>query len=149
MNITYYFDLPPTLNEIIAASARNRFVGGKLKKDWTHRIANETADTVQFPGKVWMEFTWYLKRFTRDPDNIQSAKKYILDGLQGIKDKKSGVIIIPHVLKEDSLRTIQSPIVEWFEKGKEDRVKVFITEDPKEILQRCVEMYESLNELSA
>lgn len=147
MNITYYFDLPPTLNEIIAASAKNRFVGGKLKKEWTQRIANETADTIQFPGKVWMEFTWYLKNFGRDPDNIQSAKKYILDGLQGIKE--DGLVIIPPVIKKDSLMVVQSPIVEWFEKGKEDRVKVFITEDPKEILQRCVDMYESLSEVSA
>lgn len=149
MNITYEFDLPPTLNEIIAASAKNRYVGGKLKKEWTERIANETADTIQFPGKVWMSFTWQLKYFARDPDNIQAAKKYILDGLQGLKvDKKSTDYIIPPVIKKDSLMIIQSPIIEWFERG-EDKVIILITENPLDILQPCIDMYEEIMKASA
>lgn len=148
MKLTLEFDLPPTLNDMINLARTNKFKAALDKKEWTERIANESEGSIQFPSKVWMSFTWYLKNFGRDADNVQAAKKYILDGLQGLKpDKKSDIFIIPPVIIQDNLKVIQSPIIEWFEKSKEDRVIVLITDNPMDILKPCVDMYEELKQL--
>lgn len=73
------------LNEVIEANRRNKYEGNKIKKD------NETIviyyarrgklkPITNYPVKV--VFRWFEKDRRRDWDNVISAQKFILDGLQ-------------------------------------------------------------------
>ena len=73
------------LNEIIKADRANRYNGAKLKRDstelctWAIRAAR--LQKVQaYPVTIWIHWTEPNRR--RDPDNVASGKKFILDGLQ-------------------------------------------------------------------
>lgn len=82
-----YFQIPgtlPSLNEANNASRTSKYVGAKLKKD--------TEAIIILAIKAWkikpvkkvksIDFYWYEPNKKRDPDNIFSAKKFILDALQ-------------------------------------------------------------------
>lgn len=101
----FKFPLPPTLNEQINIARNNRYGSAKEKEKWTNDIATLAQEQNQpvFPGKVWMQFIYYLKNSRRDPDNVSASRKYILDGLV-----QAGIIV------NDNLQIIQSPIIESF-----------------------------------
>ena len=72
------------LNTYISACRTNPYKGAKCKKD-NQKICKCNIPLwlrkkkIKFP--VIIEITWYEKDKRRDPDNIASAKKYILDSL--------------------------------------------------------------------
>lgn len=103
---TFNFPLPPTLNNQINLARSHWSKSSSVKKEWTNKIALLSRNKTQFTGKVWLEFTWYVKSFARDADNISASAKYIMDGLV-----KAGII------KNDNLTIIQSPVVHWYKKG--------------------------------
>lgn len=74
----------PGLNEVIAANRRNRFAGAKLKKETEQGILYAISmagiqPVISFPVAVEMIFHEPNRR--RDVDNVESAKKCILDAL--------------------------------------------------------------------
>lgn len=87
-----YFEIPfrlPGLNEVIAANRRNPHAGAKLKHDTDDSIMRVICAArlkpVHLPCIVHMFFLEPNRR--RDVDNIESAKKFILDALV-----KSGIL---------------------------------------------------------
>ncbi|HEY9824856.1 MAG TPA: hypothetical protein V6D19_05370 [Stenomitos sp.] len=101
----FRFPLPPCLNEQINIARNNRYGSAKEKEKWTNDIAAlaKKQNQSSYPGKVWMQFIYYLKNSRRDPDNVSASRKYILDGLV-----QAGIIV------NDNLQIIQSPIIESF-----------------------------------
>ena len=82
-----YFQIPgtlPSLNEANNASRTSKYVGARLKKDTeTIIICAIKAWKIKPVKKVKsINFYWYEPNKRRDPDNIFSAKKFILDALQ-------------------------------------------------------------------
>ena len=83
----------PSLNEYLSACNRSYYVGGKMKRQTDEMIGwfilsalqKKTLQPINSP--ITLRFTWHEKNKRRDPDNIVSAKKFILDALQ-----KQGVI---------------------------------------------------------
>jgi hypothetical protein len=74
------------------------------------------------PGKVWIDFEWFVHNHGSDPDNIAASAKYIMDGFV-----KGGV------LTKDSLMVIQSPVVNRFRRAAskpEEIVIVTISDHP-------------------
>lgn len=71
----------PSLNEYIQAERSNRFKGAKLKKDYTEATQMMVA---RYRGavksKADIHFEWHTSRRV-DPDNLDFARKFILDGL--------------------------------------------------------------------
>lgn len=93
----------PSLNEVINAQRTNRYMGNKFKQDIESAIGMYikqalTAGTLEpmeeQPCEVFID--WHEATQRRDADNIQSAKKFILDALQ-----KEGV------LKRDSRKYVK------------------------------------------
>lgn len=73
------------LNEYIAAHSRNRYVGGKIKKDETERVYWACKEQKLKPVEAYpvhIQFVWWSKNNKKDIDNVAFAKKFILDGLQ-------------------------------------------------------------------
>lgn len=80
------FEIPfrlPSLNDLIHATNRNRFVGARLKKNtendilWVLKNVHQKVDE-----PITAKFIWYEQTKKRDKDNVCSAKKYIFDALQ-------------------------------------------------------------------
>lgn len=79
MEFTVYGRLP-SLNEVIAANRAHRHVGAKLKRD------TDAAIRAQLPaghhdGRADLTLTWYCADRRRDPDNVASAVKFLLDAM--------------------------------------------------------------------
>lgn len=71
------------LNELILANRRNRFLGAKIKHEQTDICAAAASGCRRPRGyPLMIHIHWVEKNSRRDPDNVASAKKYILDGLQ-------------------------------------------------------------------
>lgn len=71
----------PTLNEMISADRRNRYLGAKLKKQATNLCASYFMGVkVKTPFKMICD--WYCKDKRTDPDNRSYSKKFLLDGMQ-------------------------------------------------------------------
>lgn len=70
----------PTMNQIIAKSKQHYAVYAKMKKKYTELVISHAAgmDTI---GKADFVFTWYCKDKRKDPDNIATGIKFLLDGL--------------------------------------------------------------------
>ncbi len=120
------FEIPfrlPGLNELIEANRRNRQAGAKLKRETDEKIGwviqSAKLKPVSLPCIVHMTFCEPDRR--RDADNVESARKYILDALV-----KTGV------LKGDSPRYIVGAPT-WTRYGHPGaRVLVTIIEDERE-----------------
>lgn len=73
----------PSLNEVVAANRRNKYAGAKLKSDTEETIMTyvftEQVLPVEKPCIVHMLFEEATRK--RDADNVESAKKFILDAL--------------------------------------------------------------------
>ena len=110
------YPLPPTLNDQINSARSHWSKSAATKKKWTNTIALLSKDLPQFPDKVWLELFYSVKTFARDADNISASRKFLMDGLV-----QAGVI------RNDNLTIVQSPIIEWFERGKVDEVTIVIS----------------------
>ena len=113
------FPLPPTLNEQINSARSHWSKSASTKKKWTNSIAISAIELPKFPGKVWLEFFYEVKSFARDADNVSASRKFLMDGLV-----QAGTI------QKDSLMIVQSPILEWFDRGKVDQVTIVISDCP-------------------
>lgn len=71
----------PSLNELIGAMNHNRFAGAKMKKEWTELSAMYFKQIKPYDTPIKLSFIWFEPNAKRDPDNIVSAKKFILDGM--------------------------------------------------------------------
>lgn len=78
----------PSLNEYIQAERSNRYKGAKLKKDYTEATQLMVARYKgSIKNKADIYFEWHTSRRV-DPDNLDFARKFILDGLV-----RAGVLI--------------------------------------------------------
>lgn len=81
----------PSLNEYLAACNTNRYKGGRFKSDieevigWGIKQAISAGKLRRTEDLNIVHFVWHEKTKRRDPDNIVSAKKYILDAMQTFK----------------------------------------------------------------
>lgn len=117
----------PGLNAVNSANRSNPYMGAKLKRQTDQRIMQVIRSAglrpVKYPCIVHMLFEEPTRR--RDADNVESAKKFILDALV-----QSGV------LQGDSPRyVVGSPSFTRYVKGGA-RVLVTIIEDPREDVLR-------------
>lgn len=73
----------PDLNTTIAESKRHWSRYSKLKREYTDLVAALARRKLRpvFSGRVHLEFVWYCRNRRKDPDNICSAKKFVIDGL--------------------------------------------------------------------
>lgn len=117
-----HFTIPfrlPSLNEYIEQCRRNPHAGAKLKKDTDASIKWEIMaaklQPVESPCIVRMVFTEPNRK--RDVDNVESAKKYVLDALAGYG-----------VLQGDSPKWVVG-VPSYTEYGDRARVNVTIIED--------------------
>lgn len=74
----------PSLNDYVHAINQNKFTGNKLKKDTQDNIIwfIRMAKLKPLIGLYDLAITWSEPNKKRDPDNIYSGVKYILDALQ-------------------------------------------------------------------
>ena len=125
MKAKYKITIPlelPTMNEMIAAAKKGRRgyqPYSVMKKEYTNLCAMYTKKVIKKPidNPIFLEITWYCKNKRKDMDNVASAKKFILDGLQ-----QAGAI------KNDGWKEISG----WTEKFEIDknnpRVEIIINE---------------------
>lgn len=107
-----------TLNEYIASDRRNRFLGGKMKKEEMERIEWQLKGIPPIHGKVDITFQAYLKNKKKDPDGAYTYfLKAFLDSLVNME-------IIPNDTQEFIGRIIFEPI----KIDKEERMVVEIQE---------------------
>lgn len=73
----------PGLNATLGKALHNRYMYGALKKECDNRVivACKLAKINPVTHPALVTFVWVEKDRRRDPDNIDSAKKFILDGL--------------------------------------------------------------------
>ena len=109
------------LNEIIKADRGNRYNGAKLKRDstavcaWVIRAAGLQA-VRRYPVTICIH--WAERDGRRDPDNVASGKKFVLDGLQAAG-----------ILCNDGPKQIRGFVDTFGVDGKAPRVEVAIYED--------------------
>lgn len=79
----------PGLNEVIAANRRNPHAGANLKRETDQAIlfCIQRANLRPVSGPVAVQMVFTERNRRRDVDNVESAKKFILDALV-----KSGVL---------------------------------------------------------
>jgi Holliday junction resolvase RusA-like endonuclease len=130
MKHVFHFPLPPTLNEQIREARSHWSISAKTKTEWTGIIAMEAHGSPTFPNKVWIDFVWGLPKFSRDPDNVSAAAKYIFDGLAKAK-----------VIKNDNLTVVQSPVIHWYERDHVPSVMVTIADSPSFLIERMKEFH--------
>jgi Holliday junction resolvase RusA-like endonuclease len=74
------------MNEVVGLARTNRFAAASSKKSETSYVAMEVRRQMGrvplIAGRCEYAFEWHCKDTRKDPDNIASAKKAILDGLQ-------------------------------------------------------------------
>ena len=102
------------LNEYICIERSNKFSAAKLKeretgKAWAASVGKEPV--TNYP--VIAVFRWYTKDERTDADDIEFAKKYILDGL-----------VLAGVLKDDSRKYIVGTNNRCYVDKKNPRVEV-------------------------
>lgn len=115
----------PGLNEYIEAMNRNRYIGNKMKREYTdlvHHVA-KAAKLGHFTEPITIGWTFWEPNSRRDPDNITFAKKFILDGL-----KEAGVIT------DDSQKWIKGFDYErWFVVSMDEQPQVGVQIVMKEV----------------
>lgn len=82
----------PGMNEYSNAQRTHFHKGAAMKKKYTDIVhfSDSVFHAEPIPSEGYplrIDFLWFEKNRRRDPDNIASAKKFILDGLQ-----KAGVL---------------------------------------------------------
>lgn len=86
MRQTFFVAGPlPGLNEMLASAKGAGGTGRRyssLKKTWTEAVwATVKSNRVRPVARATIEFVWVERDRRRNPDNVASAKKFILDGL--------------------------------------------------------------------
>ncbi len=73
----------PALNQTIEAGKRHWSEYAVLKRRYTALVAALARRQLRpvLSGRVQLSFAWYCRDRRKDPDNIASAKKFIIDGL--------------------------------------------------------------------
>ena len=102
----------PSLNDYIKACRRNRYAGAAMKKKVEQQIEPYLQEMPKFTRPVLISFIWVETNQKRDPDNIASAKKFILDAMV-----RSGK------LKDDNRKYIIG-FTDYFTEGPETKVIV-------------------------
>ena len=80
-----YDDKLPGFNEMMYAAKKRGGFGGYalMKRNWTTKIIEVVQQQKLFPiDKIFLSMVWFEPTKRRDPDNIASFIKFILDGLQ-------------------------------------------------------------------
>ncbi len=103
----------PSLNEMTNANRTHWSKGSKLKKNATELCRIAFVGQKIEPG-FKMVCHWYCKNKKKDPDNIASAKKAILDGAQ-----KAGAI------ENDGWAQVKGFEDRFFVDNENPRVEVF------------------------
>lgn len=110
----------PGLNAYTRANRTNRYLGARMKREAEDVVRFELlrqARGVKIKTPIRLSFTWIEPTRRRDPDNIASGKKYILDAFV-----KSGL------LPNDSQKWIKG-FSDSFEVDKEHpRIEIEISE---------------------
>ena len=86
----------PTLNEYINIERGHKMASAKLKKDCTEQVYLQCKElnAKSVSGMVDVHLEWHVTG-RHDPDNIDFARKFILDGL-----------VLAKVIKDDSQQFI-------------------------------------------
>ncbi len=114
---TIKLEIPPTMNELISANRTNRFVGAKMKKEWTNRISIQAQlELTPYTSKVWVSCLWQIHHRRHDPDNLTSSLKFVFDGF-----------VDAGIITGDSLSIIQSPLVHHFQVDKQQEKCLILT----------------------
>lgn len=73
----------PSLNEYVDAERSHRLAAASMKRRHTDRVCQraQDCDVPTFKGPVFVEVDWYEANRRRDPDNVNFAIKFVLDGL--------------------------------------------------------------------
>lgn len=72
----------PGLNDVLRACGGRKRGYASMKRDWTNTVALlARAGKVPHFRKALLDFLWLERDHRRDPDNVVSAKKFVLDGL--------------------------------------------------------------------
>ena len=75
----------PGFNKVIGSNRTNKHVGAKLKRKTEEMLLivlrAQRCPSIEGEALIWT-FIWQCKNRRRDPDNIASAAKFILDALQ-------------------------------------------------------------------
>lgn len=96
---TYHGRLP-SMNDYTAKNRANPYAGAKVKQDAEEGImwSIRGAKCKHHNGKVRLHIDYYEPNARRDPDNIMSAKKFILDAM-----------VTLHVIRGDSQKWLAMP----------------------------------------
>lgn len=113
------------LNQFIKEIARNRYVGGKIKKEETERVYWECKEQkikpiTKFPIKII--YNWYSKNKRKDIDNVAFSKKFINDGL-----------VMAEIIPDDSRKYIKGFSDNFFIDKDFPRVELTLEEKENEI----------------
>jgi Holliday junction resolvase RusA-like endonuclease len=106
----------PSLNEYIYECRKNKYAGGKMKKEVQNDISIFIQRLPQFEKPIKINFTWIEGNKRRDLDNVAFAKKFILDAL--VKCGK---------LKDDNRKCVTA-FTDSFSYGREWKVILEIEE---------------------
>ena len=113
----------PSLNDYVKVCRSNQFMAGSYVKKIEKEIGQYLKDLPHFENRISIDFHWVEENRKRDPDNIASAKKFILDAMQ-----KEGII------KNDNWKCINTEIGfhDTWSVGTESKVILTITESEGE-----------------
>lgn len=72
----------PSLNDYIGICRKNPKYANRFKQNLESEIGLYLKDLPRFEKRIAIDFHWIEINKKRDPDNIASAKKFILDAMQ-------------------------------------------------------------------
>ena len=79
------FDLNKVLD--MAKASPYKYAAEKKRAETAIVWLLKSEQVAPIPGRNYYEFTWHLKNFRKDPDNIAAGQKVIFDAMQ-----KAGII---------------------------------------------------------
>lgn len=103
-------------NSYIDKNRRNKFMANKYKQDIEREIMSYVVKLPKIEKPVHIDITWVETSKRRDPDNISSGKKWILDSLV-----KCGV------LQNDTHKWVKG-FTDSFEFGNESKIILRLSE---------------------
>jgi Holliday junction resolvase RusA-like endonuclease len=114
MNFVFFSRLP-SLNETIRLAKSHPQAYAAAKRQHTQAIASQAKSQSREPvrGPVEVHFSWFCCDRRTDPDNLTSAKKFILDGL-----------VAGGVLEDDGWKNILSFRDSWHVDRAHPRIEV-------------------------
>lgn len=115
MTVTIEMKLP-SLNEYVNVCRTNKYQAAAYKRQIESDIMWFIKPLPRYEKPVVIDFVWYEENRKRDPDNVASAKKFILDAL--VKAGK---------LQGDSSKYVEG-FSDRFFYGEEAKVEISIRE---------------------